>query len=318
MKNILIIGSTGQIGTELTMALRKHSPNGNVVAGYIPAQPPTEMLKETGPCEIVDITNAQQIADVVKKYQVDTIYNLAALLSAVAEAKPQLAWQVGMGGLFNVLEVARETGAAVFTPSSIAAFGPGTVKDMVPQDTVQRPQTMYGVTKVSGELLSDYYHKRFGVDTRSVRFPGLISNVTLPGGGTTDYAVDIYYAAVREGKFTCPLKPGTYMDMMYMPDALRATIELMEADPTKLIHRNSFNLASMSFEPTEIIAEVKRLVPELEVKFEIDELRQSIADSWPNSMDDSCARAEWGWKPEYDLRAMSEDMVLKLRQKFGK
>jgi len=318
MKNILIIGSTGQIGTELTMALRKHSPNGNVVAGYIPAQPPTEMLKETGPCEIVDITNAQQIADVVKKYQVDTIYNLAALLSAVAEAKPQLAWQIGMGGLFNVLEVARETGAAVFTPSSIAAFGPGTVKDMVPQDTVQRPQTMYGVTKMSGELLSDYYHKRFGVDTRSVRFPGLISNVTLPGGGTTDYAVDIYYAAVREGKFTCPLKPGTYMDMMYMPDALRATIELMEADPTKLIHRNSFNLASMSFEPTEIIAEVKRLVPELEVKFEIDELRQSIADSWPNSMDDSCARAEWGWKPEYDLRAMSEDMVLKLRQKFGK
>lgn len=318
MKNILIIGSTGQIGTELTMALRKHSPNGNVVAGYIPAQPPTEMLKETGPCEIVDITNAQQIADVVKKYQVDTIYNLAALLSAVAEAKPQLAWQIGMGGLFNVLEVSRETGAAVFTPSSIAAFGPGTVKDMVPQDTVQRPQTMYGVTKVSGELLSDYYHKRFGVDTRSVRFPGLISNVTLPGGGTTDYAVDIYYAAVREGKFTCPLKPGTYMDMMYMPDALRATIELMEADPTKLIHRNSFNLASMSFEPTEIIAEVKRLVPELEVKFEIDELRQSIADSWPNSMDDSCARAEWGWKPEYDLRAMSEDMVLKLRQKFGK
>lgn len=318
MKNILIIGSTGQIGTELTMALRKHSPNGNVVAGYIPAQPPTEMLKETGPCEIVDITNAQQIADVVKKYQVDTIYNLAALLSAVAEAKPQLAWQIGMGGLFNVLEVARETGAAVFTPSSIAAFGPGTVKDMVPQDTVQRPQTMYGVTKVSGELLSDYYHKRFGVDTRSVRFPGLISNVTLPGGGTTDYAVDIYYAAVCEGKFTCPLKPGTYMDMMYMPDALRATIELMEADPTKLIHRNSFNLASMSFEPTEIIAEVKRLVPELEVKFEIDELRQSIADSWPNSMDDSCARAEWGWKPEYDLRAMSEDMVLKLRQKFGK
>ena len=318
MKNILIIGSTGQIGTELTMALRKHSPNGNVVAGYIPAQPPTEMLKETGPCEIVDITNAQQTADVVKKYQVDTIYNLAALLSAVAEAKPQLAWQIGMGGLFNVLEVARETGAAVFTPSSIAAFGPGTVKDMVPQDTVQRPQTMYGVTKVSGELLSDYYHKRFGVDTRSVRFPGLISNVTLPGGGTTDYAVDIYYAAVSEGKFTCPLKPGTYMDMMYMPDALRATIELMEADPTKLIHRNSFNLASMSFEPTEIIAEVKRLVPELEVKFEIDELRQSIADSWPNSMDDSCARAEWGWKPEYDLRAMSEDMVLKLRQKFGK
>lgn len=318
MKNILIIGSTGQIGTELTMALRKHSPSGNVVAGYIPSQPPSEELLASGPAEIVDITNAQQIAEVVKKYKVDTIYNLAALLSAVAEAKPQLAWHIGMGGLFNVLEVAREVGCAVFTPSSIAAFGPDTPRDQTPQDTLQRPRTMYGVTKVAGELLSDYYHKRFGVDTRSVRFPGLISNVAPPGGGTTDYAVDIYYAAVREGRFTCPLKAGTYMDMMYMPDALRASIELMEADPEKLVHRNSFNIASMSFEPTQIIAEVKRLVPELEVDFVIDELRQSIADSWPNSMDDSCARLEWGWKPEYDLRAMSEDMIATLRRKFAK
>lgn len=315
MKNILIIGSTGQIGTELTMALRQHSPNGNVVAGYIPSQPPTEQLLGTGPCEIVDITNAQQIADVVKKYQVDTIYNLAALLSAVAESKPQLAWHIGMGGLFNVLEVAREAGCAVFTPSSIAAFGPDTPRDNTPQDTLQRPKTMYGVTKVAGELLSDYYHKRFGVDTRSVRFPGLISNVALPGGGTTDYAVDIYYAAVKDGKFNCPLKPGTYMDMMYMPDALRASIELMEANPDRLVHRNSFNIAAMSFEPTEIIAEVKRLVPELEVNFVIDELRQAIADSWPNSMDDSCARAEWDWKPEYDLRRMSEDMIATLRSR---
>ena len=169
-----------------------------------------------------------------------TIFNLAALLSAVAEAKPQLAWKIGLGGLFNVLEVAREDGCAVFTPSSIGSFGPETPHDKTPQDTIQRPKTMYGVTKVSGELLSDYYHKRFGVDTRSVRFPGLISNVAPPGGGTTDYAVDIYYAAVREGRFKCPLKPGTYMDMMYMPDALRAIIELMEADPTKLVHRNSF------------------------------------------------------------------------------
>lgn len=318
MKNILIIGSTGQIGTELTMALRKHSPNGAVVAGYIPAQPPSTELLESGPCEVVDITNAQQIAEVVQKYKIDTIYNLAALLSAVAEAKPQLAWHVGMGGLFNVLEVAREAGCAVFTPSSIAAFGPDTPRDQTPQDTLQRPKTMYGVTKVAGELLSDYYHKRFGVDTRSVRFPGLISNVALPGGGTTDYAVDIYYAAVKEGRFTCPLKPGTYMDMMYMPDALRASIELMEANPDRLIHRNSFNIASMSFEPNEIITEVKRLVPELVVDFQIDELRQSIADSWPNSMDDSCARSEWDWKPEYDLRAMSEDMIATLRKKFGK
>lgn len=318
MKNILIIGSTGQIGTELTMALRKHSPNGNVVAGYIPAQPPTAELLETGPCEIVDITNAQQIADVVHKHKIDTIYNLAALLSAVAEAKPQLAWKIGMDGLFNVLEVAREAQCAVFTPSSIAAFGPDTPRDNTPQDTLQRPKTMYGVTKVAGELLSDYYHKRFGVDTRSVRFPGLISNVAPPGGGTTDYAVDIYYAAVKEGKFNCPLKPGTYMDMMYMPDALRAAIELMEANPDRLVHRNSFNLASMSFEPNEIIAEVKRLVPEFEVQFVIDELRQSIADSWPNSMDDSCARNEWDWKPQYDLRAMSEDMIATLRRKFNK
>lgn len=298
------------------MALRKHSPN--VVAGYIPAQPPTEELLGTGPCEIVDITNAQQIAEVVHKHKIDTIYNLAALLSAVAEAKPQLAWKIGMDGLFNVLEVAREAQCAVFTPSSIAAFGPDTPRDNTPQDTLQRPKTMYGVTKVAGELLSDYYHKRFGVDTRSVRFPGLISNVAPPGGGTTDYAVDIYYAAVREGKFNCPLKPGTYMDMMYMPDALRAAIELMEANPDRLVHRNSFNLASMSFEPSEIIAEVKRLIPEFEVSFVIDELRQSIADSWPNSMDDSCARSEWDWKPEYDLRAMSEDMIKTLRHKFNK
>ncbi|WP_373776697.1 NAD-dependent epimerase/dehydratase family protein, partial [Porphyromonas loveana] len=233
MKNILIIGSTGQIGSELTMELRKRYPQGNVVAGYIPGAEPKGELLESGPAEVVDITNAKQIAEVVDKYHVDTIYNLAALLSAVAEAKPQLAWHIGLGGLFNTLEVAREKNCAVFTPSSIGAFGNETPKDKTPQDTIQRPKTMYGVTKVSGELLGDYYHKRFGVDTRSVRFPGLISNVTLPGGGTTDYAVDIYYAAVKEGRFTCPIKEGTYMDMMYMPDALRACVELMEADPTR-------------------------------------------------------------------------------------
>ena len=257
MKNILIIGSTGQIGSELTMELRKRYPQGNVVAGYIPGAEPKGELLESGPAEIVDITNAKQIAEVVDKYKVDTIYNLAALLSAVAEAKPQLAWHIGLGGLFNTLEVAREKNCAVFTPSSIGAFGNDTPKDKTPQDTIQRPKTMYGVTKVSGELLSDYYHKRFGVDTRSVRFPGLISNVTLPGGGTTDYAVDIYYAAIKEGRFTCPIKEGTYMDMMYMPDALRACVELMEADPARLVHRNSFNITAMSFEPSQIAAAVK-------------------------------------------------------------
>ena len=212
MKNILIIGSTGQIGTELALTLRRIYPV--VVAGYIPAAPPKGALLETGPCEVVDITNPQQITEIVHRYKIDTIYNLAALLSAVAEAKPQLAWHIGVGGLFNVLEVARETGCAVFTPSSIGSFGPETPHDLTPQDTIQRPKTMYGVTKVTGELLSDYYQKRFGVDTRSVRFPGLISNVAPPGGGTTDYAVDIYYAAVRTGHFACPLRPGTYMDMM--------------------------------------------------------------------------------------------------------
>ena len=318
MKNILIIGSTGQIGSELTMKLRETYPSGNVIAGYIPGAEPKGVLAESGPAEVVDITNAQQISEVVDKYDVDTIYNLAALLSAVAEAKPQLAWHIGLGGLFNVLEIAREKGCAVFTPSSIGAFGNDTPKDKTPQDTLQRPKTMYGVTKVAGELLSDYYFKRFGVDTRSVRFPGLISNVTLPGGGTTDYAVDIYYAAVKEGKFVCPIKEGTYMDMMYMPDALRAAIELMEADPTRLIHRNSFNIASMSFEPSQIAAAVKRQIQNFEMTYDVDPLRQGIAESWPNSLDDTCARQEWDWKPQFDIDSMSEDMVRILKARYNK
>ncbi len=316
MKNILIIGSTGQIGSELTMLLRK-SYTGNVVAGYIPGAEPKGELKESGPSAIVDITNAQQIADAVTKYQVDTIYNLAALLSAVAENKPQLAWKIGLGGLFNTLEVAREKNCAVFTPSSIGSFGPGTPKDKTPQDTIQRPKTMYGVTKVSGELLSDYYFTRFGVDTRSVRFPGLISYVTPPGGGTTDYAVDIYYSAAKGEKFVCPIAAGTYMDMMYMPDALRAAVEIMEADPAKLVHRNSFNIASMSFEPDTIYQQIRKYVPDFEMEYQVDPLRQAIADSWPNSLDDTCAREEWGWKPEYDLDAMTTDMLAKLKQRFG-
>lgn len=317
MKNILIIGATGQIGSELTMLLRKNY-SGNVVAGYIPGAEPKGELKESGPSAIVDITNPQQIADAVSKYQVDTIYNLAALLSAVAENKPQLAWNIGLGGLFNTLEVAREKQCAVFTPSSIGSFGPGTPKDKTPQDTVQRPKTMYGVTKVSGELLSDYYFTRFGVDTRSVRFPGLISYVTPPGGGTTDYAVDIYYSAAKGEKFVCPIAEGTYMDMMYMPDALRAAVEIMEADPSKLVHRNSFNIASMSFEPNTIYQNIRKYLPEFEMQYQVDPLRQAIAESWPNSLDDTCAREEWGWKPEYDLDAMTQDMLAKLKERFGR
>lgn len=318
MKNILVIGSTGQIGSELTMKLRGLYPQGNVVAGYIPGAEPKGALLDSGPSAIVDITNPGQIADAVNKYKVDTIYNLAALLSAVAEVKPQLAWKIGLGGLFNTLEVAREKGCAVFTPSSIGSFGNSTPHTKTPQDTIQRPETMYGVTKVSGELLSDYYAKRFGVDTRSVRFPGLISYVAPPGGGTTDYAVDIYYYAVNGEKFKCPLKPGTLMDMMYMPDALRAAVEIMEADPSKLKHRNSFNITSMSFDPEEIYANIKKYVPDFEMEYDLDPLRQKIADSWPDSLDDTCAREEWGWKPEYDLDAMTQDMLKNLRIKLNK
>lgn len=316
MKNILVIGSTGQIGSELTMKLRGLYPEGNVVAGYIPGAEPKGALLESGPSAIVDITNPGQIADAVDRYKVDTIYNLAALLSAVAEVKPQLAWKIGLGGLFNTLEVAREKGCAVFTPSSIGSFGNSTPHVKTPQDTIQRPETMYGVTKVSGELLSDYYAKRFGVDTRSVRFPGLISYVAPPGGGTTDYAVDIYYYAVNGEKFKCPLKPGTLMDMMYMPDALRAAVEIMEADPSRLKHRNSFNITAMSFDPEEIYANIKKYVPDFEMVYELDPLRQKIADSWPDSLDDSCAREEWDWKPEYDLDAMTRDMLKNLRLKL--
>lgn len=317
MKNVLIIGATGQIGSELTMKLREAYPGGNVVAGYIKGAEPKGELLESGPSALVDITDASQIADAVERYNIDTIYNLAALLSAVAEARPQLAWKIGVGGLYNTLEVAREKGCAVFTPSSIGSFGPSTPHTKTPQDTVQRPETIYGVTKVTGELLADYYARRFGVDTRSVRFPGLISYTTPPGGGTTDYAVDIYYSAVKGEPFKCPLKPGTFMDMMYMPDALRAAIEIMEADPTRLKHRNSFNIASMSFDPEIIYAKIREYMPEFTMTYELDPLRQAIADSWPDSLDDSCAREEWDWKPEFDLDTMTRDMIKNLRIKFG-
>lgn len=318
MKNILIIGATGQIGSELTMELRKRYGNDHVVAGYIHGSEPKGELKESGPSEVVDVTDGEMIAAAVKKYHIDTIYNLAALLSVVAESKPKLAWKIGIDGLWNVLEVARENGCAVFTPSSIGSFGLSTPHVGTPQDTIQRPRTMYGVTKVTTELLSDYYFTKYGVDTRAVRFPGLISNVTLPGGGTTDYAVDIYYAAVRGEKFVCPLKPGTLMDMMYMPDALNGSIKLMEADPSRLIHRNAFNIASMSFAPETIYEAIRREVPGFEMEYQPDQLKQSIADSWPDSMDDSCARQEWDWKPEYDLESMTRDMLAKLRARLLK
>lgn len=318
MKNVLVIGATGQIGSELTTELRKRIPTGDIVAGYIPGAEPKGELLTGGPSEIADVTNGRQLAEIVEKYKIDTIYNLAALLSAVAEVKPLLAWHIQMDGLLNILEIAREKGCAVFTPSSIGAFGPSTPKDNTPQDTIQRPKTMYGVTKVATELLSDYYYNRFGVDTRSVRFPGIISNVTLPGGGTTDYAVDIYYSAVKGEEFVCPIAAGTFMDMIYMPDALHAAISIMEADSSSFVHRNSFNVASLSFDPEILFAAIKKEIPGLKMRYEVDPLRQSIAESWPNKLDDTCARREWGWKPEYTLESMTKDMIEKLRVKFGK
>lgn len=318
MKNILVIGSTGQIGSELTRELRKQYGNSHVVAGYIIGAEPTGELKESGPSAVADVTNGELIAKVVKDYQIDTIYNLAALLSVVAESKPRLAWKIGIDGLWNILEVARENHCAVFTPSSIGSFGPTTPHDMTPQDTIQRPQTIYGVSKVTTELLSDYYFHKYGVDTRAVRFPGVISYVTPPGGGTTDYAVDIYYNAVRGDRFVCPIKAGTKMDMIYMPDTLKAAIMLMEANPDKLIHRNAFNIASMSFDPEEIYAAIKEQKPEFEMVYDVDPLKQSIAESWPDRMDDSCARAEWGWNPTYDLESMTKDMLEKLAIKLNK
>ena len=316
MKNILVIGATGQIGSELTMKLRGIYGNEHVVAGYIPGAEPKGILLESGPAEICDVTNAAMIEAVVKKHNVDAIYNLAALLSVVAEGKPMLAWKIGIDGLWNVLEVARQNNCAVFTPSSIGSFGPETPHDNTPQDTIQRPITIYGVSKVTTELLSDYYHKKYGVDTRSVRFPGLISNVTLPGGGTTDYAVDIYYSAVRGEKFICPIAAGTYMDMMYMPDALDACVNLMEADPTRLIHRNGFNIAAMSFDPEGILAAIKKYKPEFQMEYKVEPLKQANADSWPNSLDDICARQEWDWKPKFNLDSMTVDMLDKLSKKL--
>ena len=315
MKNILVIGSTGQIGSELTAELRKRYGGSHVVAGFIKGCEPKGALAEGGPMEEADVTNGEAINKVVEKHHIDTIYNLAALLSVVAESKPRLAWHVGIDGLWNVLEVARQHQCAVFTPSSIGSFGLETPHDMTPQDTIQRPRTIYGVSKVTTELLSDWYFHKYGVDTRSVRFPGIISYTTPPGGGTTDYAVDIFYSAVRNEVFICPIKEGTRMDMMYMPDALRAAIELMEANPERLIHRNGFNVAAMSFDPDMIYHAILKLKPDFKMVYQIDPLKQAIAESWPDMMDDSCARREWDWQHHYDLPSMTRDMLENLANK---
>ncbi len=316
MKNILVLGAGGQIGSELVPYLRSIYGNNKVVAADISVDK-CKALAEDGPFEVIDALDASGYIEVVRKYNIDAIYNLVAVLSATGEKDPLLAWKINMGALTNSLNIARDNNCAVFTPSSIGAFGNDTPKDNTPQDTIQRSSTtIYGVCKVSGELLSDYYHHRFGVDTRSVRFPGIVSYVTLPGGGTTDYAVEIYYDALRKGSFTSNIAQGTYMDMMYMPDALSAAVQLMEADPAKLVHRNSFNIASMSFDPEQITAEIRKHIPEFALDYNVDPVKQAIANSWPNKMDDSCARAEWGWAPKYDLTSMTTDMLEKVKEKF--
>lgn len=311
MKRIMITGALGQIGSELTGKLRGIYGAENVLATDI--RPSTDT---SGPFEILDVTDAQKMQDLAKDFGADTMMHMAALLSATAEEKPLLAWNLNMGGLVNALEASRELGMQFFTPSSIGAFGPSTPKMDTPQDTLQRPTTMYGVNKVAGELLCDYYYQKFGVDTRGVRFPGLISYVAQPGGGTTDYAVDIYYKALEQGSYTSYIDKGTYMDMMYMPDALQAIVDLMEADPAKLEHRNAFNVTAMSFEPEGIAASIRKHIPEFQMNYDVDPARQAIADSWPDSIDASAAKKEWGFKTAYDLDAMTADMLEKLKTKL--
>ncbi len=311
---VLVTGALGQIGSELVSALSTRYGVDRVIASDVRMHP--RGSGRNGAFEYVDVTNGRQLQEVVRRHGVDTIYHLAALLSAVAEEKPQVAWNVNMGGLYRVLEVARENRCAVFHPSSIGAFGPGTPRDATPQDTIQRPNTMYGVTKVAAELLCDYYHHRFQVETRGLRFPGLISHVAPPGGGTTDYAVEMFFGATRHSRYTCFLRPDSNMDMMFMPDAIRATIELMEADASKLIHRNAFNLTAMNFNPHDLAAAISVLRPGFEIHYEVDPVRQAIADSWPLSVDDRAAREEWGWRPEYDLARTSKEMLDALAKKF--
>ena len=315
MKRILVTGALGQIGSELTDALREKYGKENVVATDV--QEPCEEVKAAGPCEIVDVLDKNAIDAVVEKYQIDTVYHLGAILSAVGEKNPQLAYQVNMNGLFNVLEVARERKLErVMVPSSIAAFGPDSPKDNTPNDTIQRPTSMYGVTKVAGELLGNYYVKRFGVDVRGVRYPGIISYKTLPGGGTTDYAIDIFYEAIKNKKYTSFLNAGSRLPMMFMSDAIKSIMDLAEAPFENLRHHADYNVAAVSFTPQELADAIKKRIPEFEIAYEPD-YRQEIADSWPASLDDSSARQEWGWDHEYGLDEMVDIMLEKIQEKLS-
>lgn len=316
MKRILVTGATGQIGSELTIELRKKYGGDNVIAaGH--RRKPSEKLVNSGSFEYIDVTDRESIEKVVKKYDINIIYHLAAVLSAIGEEKPQIAWKVNMNGLYNILEIAREHGLVrVFWPSSIAVFGPEAPRVNTPQDAVLIPRTMYGVTKVAGELLCNYYFLRFGLDVRSVRYPGVISSETPPGGGTTDYAVEVFYKAVKKKQYTCFVRENTVLPMMYMPDCIKAAIDLMEADASRIMCRTSYNVTGTSFSAGELTSEIKKYISEFECEYKPD-FRQKIADSWPMSIDDSVAREEWGWNPRYDLSVMTKDMIEKLRKRFA-
>jgi nucleoside-diphosphate-sugar epimerase len=316
IKKILVTGSTGQIGSELTLELRRRYGGNNVVAAGHKRQP-SEALLKSGPFEYVDLGVEQNIEKIAKKYDIDAIYHLAAMLSATGEEDPQAAWTTNMGSLYNILEVARKLDLLrVFWPSSIAVFGSAAPRIKTPQETVLIPKTIYGVTKVAGELLCNYYFAKYGVDTRSVRYPGIISSEVLPGGGTTDYAVAIFYEAIKSKHYTCFVREDTVLPMMYMPDCLKATINLMEADPSRVKRHDGYNVAGMSFSAGELAAEIKKYVREFQCEYDPDS-RQKIADSWPMSIDDGVARKEWGWKPTYDLAAMTKDMLARLSKRFA-
>ncbi|MFA9550066.1 MAG: NAD-dependent epimerase/dehydratase family protein [Hyphomicrobium sp.] len=315
MSSILVTGALGQIGSELVPALRARFGTDRVIATDLRVLPSRAAAAEA-PYDHLDCTEPQQLHEAVRRYDVGTIYHLAALLSASAEAAPQLAWSVNMAGIYNVLEVARAYDCQVFFPSSIGAFGPSTPKDATPQVTIQRPTTIYGVTKVAGELLCDYYASRFEVDTRGLRLPGLVSYVAAPGGGTTDYAAEMFLYAMRYGRYTCFLQAGTRLDMMYMPDALAAMIQVMEVKAGLLHHRNAYNVTAMSVTPAEIAEAIRQHIPGFAVDYEADPVRQAIADSWPRALDDSEARQDWSWAPRYDLEAMTKDMLTRLQERL--